>query len=498
MAILEEEVWVGLTNKHIQYYEGKGYVVPKYSSGSLIRVSQKTKILVKTEDIHQGSKVLVTKICDECGEKIENVKYSEIKQKRRKGDGKDRCFKCARIKGEATKRVNIPYEKSLEYYAKHNNKEFLLAEFSSSNSKRPMEIHFSSNDRYEWKCEKCGSIFDSKVNNRTSNDCNCPYCAGQKVNHTNCLFSTHPEVAKQLTDPSVGFKVTSGSGLKISFTCQECGNVSDKIIKNVVNVGFGCNKCSDGFSYPEKFVINLLSQLNIKFETQKVFNWSMNKRYDFFLPFLNTIIETHGEQHYKSSFYKVGRNLEEEQKNDELKEEFAKEYITNYIVIDCAKSEWEYIKENIEKSFLSLIVNLDKVNWEKCHEYACDSLVKTVSEIWDTTNLTIKEIAGILTLDSSTVRRYLKQGEVIGWCKYSPKENIIRKNRTPQKHNVKSVVQLKENNEFVAEWISIAEASRNNKIQHTGIIMSCKGKLKQSGGYKWMYKEDYEKLLHLV
>ena len=33
-----------------------------------------------------------------------------------------------------------------------------------------------------------------------------------------------------------------------------------------------CRKCSDGISYPEKFLYSILEQLNIDFETQKIFD----------------------------------------------------------------------------------------------------------------------------------------------------------------------------------------------------------------------------------
>ena len=71
----------------------------------------------------------------------------------------------------------------------------------------------------------------------------------------------------------------------------------------------------------------MLSQLNLSFDREKVFEWSEGdakkaykgrKRYDFYLPASNTIIEVHGAQHYEKGFEAIGgRTLKEEQKNDE-------------------------------------------------------------------------------------------------------------------------------------------------------------------------------------
>lgn len=54
------------------------------------------------------------------------------------------------------------------------------------------------------------------------------------------------------------------------------------------------------------------------------------------------------------------------------------------------------------------------------------------------------------------------------------------------------VVQLDKNGEFVQEYRSIAYAIRETGVIH--ICECCQGKRKTAGGFKWMYKEDYDKL----
>jgi predicted transcriptional regulator len=499
LAILESEVLITLNPANIKYYEDKGYEIPKFKTKwGKISTPRGTTIIVKVKDLSQGSHAKVTKVCDDCGENIPNKKYADILNERLNGDGKDRCVKCARTQVEMIKRLIIPYEKSLENYAKSNHKEYLINEFSSRNNKTPLEVHYSSNDRYWWNCSDCGSEYDAKINNRTSNGCNCPFCTGQKVNNTNCLWTTNPDVAKLMTNPQNGYEITSGSGLKVEFTCPDCGDIDEKSVKNVVTHGHKCLKCSDGFSIPEKFMINLLSQLKLLFKTQKIFNWSNNKRYDFYIPSLNCIIETHGEQHYLEGTFNHlgGKSLKEEQQNDKLKEHLA---ITNgiekYIIIDCSKSELNFIKENISKSDLSIILNLSNIDWIKCFEYACGSLVKSTCELWNNTKMSTGEIAKILNLDKSTIRRYLQQGTLIGMCKYDRNESAKRASKLIIQSTKKRVVQLTKENEFLKEWESIADASRNLNTPNTGIIMVCKGKMNFSSGFKWMYKEDYDRML---
>jgi len=167
----------------------------------------------------------------------------------------------------------------------------------------------------------------------------------------NCLAYTHPEIAKLVLNKELSYQLTHGSGKKVDFVCG-CGKIiKDKTVHTVVRRGLSCPECSDGISYPEKFMFNLLDQLDIDFESQKIFNWSENKRYDFYIPKYDCIIETHGLQHYKHTGF--DRTLEEEQRNDDLKEKLAKENgIENYIVIDCRKSEMEWIKNKVLDSKL--------------------------------------------------------------------------------------------------------------------------------------------------
>ena len=62
---------------------------------------------------------------------------------------------------------------------------------------------------------------------------------------------------------------------------------------------------SDGISYAEKFMINVLKQLKLDFKKQlscSTFKWCKKYRYDFYFRYKNEyyIIETHGNNIMKS------------------------------------------------------------------------------------------------------------------------------------------------------------------------------------------------------
>lgn len=244
--------------------------------------------------------------------------------------------------------------------------------------------------------------------------------------------------------------------------------------------------------YPEKLMYSILKQLNINFEYQKLFPWSPDKYYDFYLPDFNLIVETHGQQHYEYTGFT--RTLEEEQSNDNLKLHRAKDNgMTHYVVVDCAVSNLEYIKNNIMESILRELLNLTEVDWDEAHNFALNSLVRVACDLWSDGFGDVTKICEELKLSRPTIIAYLKKGNGLGWCNYNPKE-IKRANAKNNRPDLRRpVVQLTKEHNLVTEYESVAEASRKTKIHHSLIRKVCSNKRKTAGSYIWMDLEKYEK-----
>ena len=58
----------------------------------------------------------------------------------------------------------------------------------------------------------------------------------------------------------------------------------------------------------------------------------------------------------------------------------------------------------------------------------------------------------------------------------------------------RKIAQLDMNGNYIRSWEYIRQASNELGINPAGISDCCRGKGKTSGGFKWMYLEDYEKL----
>lgn len=421
MSILEKEVVVTLSNKIIQHYEEKGYIIPRSKDKKgRMTVKKDTKITVSIDDLTESSCIKVTKVCDECGEHVIQT-YDNIIRSRKKF-GFDRCKNCA---------------------VSENGRQSGIATLE------------------------------------------------------NCISTVDPKFAKLFWNEEDAQRFSCGSSQKADFRCPDCGyKVKNKTINEVYKQGLSCPKCSDGFSYPEKFMTNLLHQLNIQFEPQKRFTWSLGKRYDFYVEALNCIIEVHGAQHYMEGFERYGgRTLEEEILNDECKLTLAKDNgVSEYIVIDARKSNEKYLKNSISNNEqFTKKFNVSNINWNECHEFSLSSLVKEVSELFNNGIQKRSEISKILKIASPTVYKYLKIGAEIGICNYDPVIARANSELGGKKNGVK-IVQLTKQGELVAKFDSGHEAMRQTGVNNRDISSVCRGKRNYAGGFKWMFEEDYNKL----
>ncbi|AKA61274.1 hypothetical protein BH792_gp024 [Staphylococcus phage Stau2] len=181
-----------------------------------------------------------------------------------------------------------------------------------------------------------------------------PYARGYKICYGNSLES-EVSILQYLKNKEDAKKYTKGSHDYITCKCPNCGLEKKLVASSLVRYGFSCNKCRSNISYPERFMISLLDMNDIKYEYQKKFYFLPDRVYDFYLPEYNLVIETHGEQHYKVS-EKSKWSLYKEV--DKEKEQYLKDNDISLCVIDCLKSEFNYILNSVKTSCLGDIFNI--------------------------------------------------------------------------------------------------------------------------------------------
>jgi len=353
----------------------------------------------------------------------------------------------------------------------------------------------STQKGYKYKC-----LIDGNIDKINENDLKigkgCNVCTNKKVlKGVNDIATTHIELARMFANVEDTYTHTYSSGKSIDIICPDCGYIKNMQISNLYIRGFFCPKCSDGKSYPEKFAFSFLEQLISEYEYEYDPDWIKPKRYDFYFELNNKkyIIEMDGDWHNKSNNMSK-LTIEEVNEIDDYKDKMAEEHGIEVIRIDCKYSDINYIKNNIITSRLNNILDLSKIDWLKCHEYACSNRVKEACSLWNNKVRNTVQIGKIMKLVSSTVVKYLKQGTKLGWCDYDPKKSMEDTYKRIKEKFSRSVIQLSKENDFINEWVSMTDVKNELNID-VSIISACCGKKrhnKTAGGFKWMYKEDYD------
>lgn len=309
----------------------------------------------------------------------------------------------------------------------------------------------------------------------------------------NCLFTSNnlvlgkrPDLLNLLIDENDKY-LNVCSNKMIRCKCPICGTLKTTTMNDLSSNGIRCQICKDGISYPEKFMISILLQLKIEFIFQlskSKLSWCDNFIYDFYIPNMNIIIETHGMQHYNGAFQTLGGNdLSKEQANDFKKREKAiQNSISNYIVLDCRQSNIEWIKKSVLESKLPTLLNFSEndINWQECGEYATNSYVKDVCLYFDMHHSSITELCNHFKLSNVTIAKYLRLGTELGWCKYNPKYSH---------GNNRYKIQIFKNNISLGIFPSMKYIEENSKnlfgvrLTTQGIRSVIKGKQKLYKGY---------------
>ena len=314
------------------------------------------------------------------------------------------------------------------------------------NKVNPYEIYKSSNKKVWLYCqEKDYHNFDrdgNKIgyeiicNNFYGNKSRCSYCGGNNnIHFKDSLAYKYPNISKMIAieENNLTFEdcynIACKGDKRFYFKCLDCNTISNKKIKinQIINLGYSCKKCSDGNSIPNKFMYNLLTQLNINFKSEYSPYYFRNTQHvDFLLTDYNIIIEMDGSYGNHVREYDYWRDF--------LNMKYGgyktiRINLTNNRIYNNDNT-FKYIKEQIIKSELSSIFDLTNINWKLIWKQCQKSKVVESWNLWNNGIHDTAKIGEILNLDKNTIRNYLKRGVECGRCDYTikeSKENGIKK-----------------------------------------------------------------------
>lgn len=369
--------------------------------------------------------------------------------------GKKYWFKCARGLHESEQHPlgNVVLWKSCNLCTKCLSfGQWLIDNFGDN----AIDIYWSDKNTVDWfsigirsnkhiwvKCKDASHPDYQIITGKFFEGDRCPVCSNHKIiAGINDIATTHPDYVKYFKHPNDAKLYSIHSGKKAWFKCPLCGNEKYIDICTAFANGYSCSSCGDGVSFNNKFIYCFLKQLQNKdgfiLQTEKVFEWSKrlgsnrSKRlYDFYINNgQDFIIEAHGGQHFDYGFDRScgGRTVEEEQANDAIKYTLAISngiLPTNYIVLDCRESKKDFLINSIMNSCLPDVLKFtwEDIDWDKCENFACSNLVKQVSDLWDIGLRRLEEFSVATGLACSTVSKYLRQADDLGWIIYESSTN---------------------------------------------------------------------------
>ena len=304
-----------------------------------------------------------------------------------------------------------------------------------------------------------------------------------------------PEMIPYLDDKNDSYRFAPYCNIKLPMHCIECGTKKMCAPSNFMNNGLVCEACGDGVSYPNKFMFNILTQLKVDFINEvsratKGFEWCDNYRYDFYFICNKKqyFIEMDGHFHDYNS----------ERNNDNIKNELARRNNICLIRIDCKynKFPFDYIKRNILNSELINLFNFDNVDWKRCDEYASNSLLRTVCDMWENKTLSVGQIIKETKLNKSTVREYLLRGLSLGFCpsyhKHESRRRMGHQRSKPIAYCENNDIKYVFSNAYELEELSIKNGGP--KFRAIAVNRVCRGELLSYRGIKFEYitEEEYQ------
>ncbi len=233
-----------------------------------------------------------------------------------------------------------------------------------------------SNPRYtrrevEILCHKChAKTWMKEESVLPPRNCACNHCRYAPVSGKKSVAETDPWMIPFFPNGyEEARQYTRGQGTKIRFVCPYCHKTREKAmaistLSRTHSIGCVC-AWSVGRSFPHRLMKSVLECLDIAYiqEARSCdLKWALRFSYDFYLPDFSILIEAHGKQHYEQGTGYYRNTLEETQKNDDRKRSLALENgiaAEKYIVINCRKSETEYIKNSILQSGLPELLGAD-------------------------------------------------------------------------------------------------------------------------------------------
>lgn len=354
------------------------------------------------------------------------------------------------------------------------------------------------------RCKIDGYEWDPLIGNLLRGD-KCPVCGNQViVAGINDIWTVNPELGAMLDDPEDGYKYGEYTNKRLKLHCPNCGAKKIVAANNITSKGFICPSCGDGISYPEKFMRNLFDQIEIDYDFQYNPDWIKPRRYDFYIPKHNIVIEVNGLQHYEDTFlnFANSKSAKEQQINDLEKADLAlKNGISKVIFVDCSFSRLDYMQESICKNEeLKEYFDFSNIDWIDIESKSRKSIVFDVCEFYNNMDDVIGKSSRYICqyigkefhLCSDTIEKYLRIGSDIHICNFADNQNNELKKITSSR----KIYEVDKDKNIIKIWPSVKSLISYYNSHSIEIVI--KKELFEEhlyNGSYWFYEEDYKSMI---
>lgn len=373
---------------------------------------------------------------------------------------------------------------------------------------------------YKYKCNKCPNVDWILESNLLNNKGGCNVCgctSPKPLLGYNTVYDCDKYTTLAIGEESAK-KVTCGSDKQVKVICPVCGREKHKKLKiNSIHYSqsIGCEFCSDGVSFPNKMIRYIIEYYyNIGevayFEPEYSPEWVSDKKYDcyFICKDKKYIVEMDGDLGHGNKIHTRSKmTIKESKEIDEFKDTMASIKMCKMIRIDCKyksmSERFEFIKNNILKSELSIIFDLKMIDWNDIEKKCKSSLFKIACNLKNNNpDMTTTQIAEKMHMNSNTIRVYLIKGTDLGWCAYNP--DLERKLATQKVSELSikrdsKIVEVFKDGKKLGEYPSEGYIEVNSlklfgiKLLKSKISKACNSDNSTYNGYEFRFKHKYIK-----
>ena len=189
---------------------------------------------------------------------------------------------------------------------------------------------------YNIKEEVHGTLSNQQLNALKTNN----YVPNGMVPQSKMLYH-HKHIHKYIINREDLFNHKHTSKKYIEIQCPNCLKVSKVRVKDITRDNYSCTCSKQKHSFGERVTQAYLDVLGVDYIREYKFKDLGLKRFDFYLPEFNTVVEVHGLQHYQEVTGYMSHEVTKE--SDIEKRQFCKDNDIQYVEIDARKSTFKHI-----------------------------------------------------------------------------------------------------------------------------------------------------------